>query len=281
MTNIHAIRTGMVQVRRAQMESRGKGIARIAHMLFDEEWSEWVPIYAWVIEHEEGIIVVDTGETSRVHENGYHPAWHPFYRRAVRLSVHPDEEIGPQLRSLGIAARDVRQVVLTHLHTDHAGGLIHLTGSKTWVSRQEYARASGLGGKAQGYLPHRWPKWWRPEFIRFDNRPFGPFQQSMPLTKSGDVLVVPTPGHTPNHVSVVVCGSPSFFLAGDTSYTQHLLLAGKVDGVSPDEAISRQTLSQIVALAEERPLVYLPSHDPESAERLAQRSVLKGNATGS
>ena len=278
MPKIHAIRTGLVQVRRAQMESRGTGLARTASMLFDENWSEWLPIYAWVIEHEEGIILVDTGETSRVHQNGYHPSWHPFYRRAVRFSIHPDEEIGPQLRALGIAARDVRQVVLTHLHTDHAGGLIHVTGSKTWVSRQELARASGFGGQVQGYLPHRWPKWWQPEFVRYDDRSVGPFRQSMSLTSKGDVLIVPTPGHTPHHISVVVCGTPSFFLAGDTSYTEGLLLEGKVDGVSPDLAIARKTLSQILALAEEQPLVYLPSHDPESAIRLEQESVLQREA---
>ncbi len=274
MSVVHAIRTGLVQVRRAQMESRGTGLARTANMLIGEDWSEWLPIYAWVIEHEEGVIVVDTGETSRVHERGYHPRWHPFYRRAVHFSVHPEEEIGPQLRGLGIGARDVRQLVLTHLHTDHAGGLAHFTGCKTWVARDEFKRASGFGGQLQGYLPHRWPKWWSPEFLRFEDRAFGPFAQSMALTTRGDVLVVPTPGHTPNHVSVVVCGSPSYFLAGDTSYNQELLLAGKVDGVSPDMEVSRQTMGKIVALAKERPLVYLPSHDPEGAERLRDRVVL-------
>jgi N-acyl homoserine lactone hydrolase len=278
MTTIHAIRTGLVQVKYAQIESRGKGAARILHVLFDKYWTDWLPIYAWVIMHEEGIIVVDTGETARVHESGYFPAWHPYYQYAVRFSVHPEEEIGPQLGSLGYTPRDVRLVVLTHLHTDHAGGLIHLTSSKALVSSYELLRAKGPGGKLQGYVTNRWPKWWKPEFIRFDDQPFGPFKQSMRLTKKGDVLIVPTPGHTPYHVSVVVCGSPSFFLAGDTSYNQNLLLAGKVDGISPNEAIARQTLSQIVALGKERPIVYLPSHDPESAQRLAQQSVLETEA---
>src|ERR1700759_5289575 len=97
----------------------------------------------------------------------------------------------------------------------------------------------------------------------------------MSLTRKGDVLIVPTPGHTPDHVSVVVCGAPSFFLAGDTSYNQQLMLEGKVDGGGPDEAISRGTLGKIVALAKERPLVYLPAHDPESEERLAGELVIE------
>ncbi len=278
MTLIHAIRTGLVKVRRAQQESRGKGLARVTNMLFDNEWTEWLPIYAWVIEHHEGIIVVDTGETSRVHERGYHPSWHPFYRRAVQFSVHPDEELGPQLRALGIGPRDIRHVVLTHLHTDHAGGLHHLTGSTIWIHQQEWQTANGPFGKVQGYLPHRWPKWLHPRFLRFHDESIGPFSQSMSLTRSGDVLVVPTPGHTPHHVSVFVHGSPSFFIAGDTSYNQQLLLAGKVDGVSPDEGVSLQTLNNIKTLARQRPLVYLPSHDPESERRLIQNSVLVENA---
>lgn len=257
------------------MESRGSGVARMTNMLFDPEWTDWLPIHVWVIEHDEGIIVVDTGETARVHERGYHPRWHPFYRRAARFSVHPQDELGPQLRNLGISARDVRQVVVTHLHTDHAGGLNHVTGSKVWVAPGELDRATGVGGRVQGYLPHRWPKWWQPQLIRFESRPLGPFERSMPLTRKDDVSIVPTPGHTPHHVSVVVDGDVSFFLAGDTSYNQSLLLAGKVDGVSPDPLVAERTNARIISLAVERPLVYLPSHDPDATRRLAERAQLK------
>lgn len=278
---IHAICTGLVQVRQSQREGKGRGLTRVTSMLLDPEWTEWLPIYAWAIEHEEGVILVDTGETSRVHQHGYFPSWHPFYRRAARFSVHPDEEIGTQLRRLGIAPRDVRQVVLTHLHTDHAGGLTDLTNARFWVAEQEYRKASGLFGKVQGYLPHRWPRWWQPNFINFDRGAFGPFEKSMSLTRTGDILIVPTPGHTPDHVSVIVCGSPSLFIAGDTSYNQQLLIAGKIDGVSPNEKVARATLGKIAALAKDRPLVYLPSHDPQSAKRLLNRSVLLGDQVGS
>lgn len=274
MPKVHTIRTGMVQVRRAQMERKRDGLARVIDMLYDGEWTPWAPIYAWIIEHDEGLILVDTGETARVHEPGYHPSWHPFYQRAVHFCVHPDEEIGPQLRALGIFPRDVRQVVLTHLHTDHAGGLAHLTGSKFWVSEREWGTASGFGGRLQGYLPHRWPKWWRPEFIRFQDRPVGPFPRSAAITKRGDIQIVATPGHTLGHVSVIVNSDPALFLAGDTSYTQELLLSRKLDGVSPNAQLARQTIDRILALAREKPLVYLPTHDPDAENRLRLMSTL-------
>jgi glyoxylase-like metal-dependent hydrolase (beta-lactamase superfamily II) len=243
-------------------------MAGLSDMLFDPQWTEWLPIFAWLIEHEEGLILVDTGETARVHDRGYHPAWHPFYRRAVHFDIHPDEEIGPRLGALGFSARDIKQVVLTHMHTDHAGGIRHLTGAQFWVSEGEWKRASGLAGKLQGYLPDRWPKWWRPQFIRLEERPIGPFTQSMAITRCGDVSIVSTPGHTPYHVSVLVEGEPAFLLAGDASYSQELLVAGRVDGVSPNPAQARQTLDLILDLAHSRPLIYLPSHDPDAQKRL-------------
>ena len=55
------------------------------------------------------------------------------------------------------------------------------------------------------------------------------------------------------------------------------VLGGKIsplDGVSPDENVTRETARKIMAFAKEQPLVYLPSHDPDGAERLRAKSVL-------
>jgi N-acyl homoserine lactone hydrolase len=267
---IHAIQTGTVAVKERQRRGSGPGPLRLINTLRDREWTEPLPILAWAIEHPEGLILVDTGETSRTSEPGYFPGWNPYYRLGVRMAVTPEQEIGPQLERLGLSAADARWVVLTHMHTDHAGGLAHFPNSEILVTRRELADASGRLGKVRGYLPHRWPEWFKPKAIDFDDRPFGPVERSQPLTEAGDVVLLATPGHTPGHMSVVVdTGNLLVILAGDTSYTEQLMLEGAADGVTNSVATATKTLAQLRALTEQRPSVYLPTHDPASADRLA------------
>jgi N-acyl homoserine lactone hydrolase len=140
---IHAIETGKVAVHERQREGSGPGPLRLVNTLLDRRWTDRLPIYSWAIEHPEGLIVVDTGETARVAESGYFPRWHPYFRFGVREWVEANEEAGPSLRRLGLDPSDVRWVVMTHLHTDHAGGLGHFPDSEILVSRVELKKASG------------------------------------------------------------------------------------------------------------------------------------------
>lgn len=272
---IHALQTGTVAIKEAQVEGRGAGIARQLNMLRDTRWTEPLPIYAWAIEHPEGLIVIDTGETVRALEPGYFPRWHPFYRRGVREWITAEEEIGPLLTRAGLSSHDVRRVVLTHMHTDHAGGLAHFPHAEILVTRKEYQMARGFGGRLVGYLPQHWPSWFAPRLVDFLPQPYGPFPAHLPLTAAGDVVLVPTPGHSAGHMSVILReAEQSIFFAGDTSYTQQLMLAGKIDGVSANENSARQTLQQIQNYTRSTPTIYLPSHDPASAARLAARQTI-------
>ena len=219
--------------------------------------------------------MVDTGETARVAEPGYFPRWSPFFRFAVRERVEPEEEIGPQLERLGIRASEVRRVVMTHLHTDHAGGLHHFPDNEILVSRTELDYAAGRRGRLRGYVNKPWPTWFNPTGIDMPPAPFGPFPASQGLTEAGDVTLVPVPGHSPGQIAVVVeDGDHTVFIAGDSSYTQDAMLRGAVDGVGADEDAERLTHERIRAYAAARPTVYLPAHDPETAARLAERSAV-------
>ena len=214
---IHVDQTGTVAINTRQTLGQGHGSRRLLNTFLDREWTEPLPIYAYAIEHPEGVIVVDSGETSRTAESGYFPGWHPYFRFGVREWVSPEEEIGPQLRRLGVSPADVRQVVLTHLHTDHAGGLNYFPHNEILVSRADVEYAAGLGGRLRGYPNNRFPTWFEPTIVDLPAVPFGPFPQSRPLTRAGDVVLVPVPGHTPGQIGVVVMeGAKRIFLAGDT-----------------------------------------------------------------
>ena len=272
---IHAIQTGTVAVKTRQQRGVGRRKARLAMTLIDRHWTAPLPISAWVIEHPEGLIVIDTGETSHVADPGYFPWWQPYFKIGVREWVAPDHEIGPRLRALGLFPDDVRWVIMTHLHTDHAGGLAHFSNSEILVHRPEFENASGLMGKARGFLPHRWPQGFAPRLFDLEPEPFGPFPHSLRVTEAGDVRIVATHGHTRGHVSVVLDEGPRLlFFAGDSSYTEALMVEDAIDGVAPDERAARTTVRRIRELARERPVVYLPTHDPHSAERLETRQAV-------
>lgn len=270
---IHALSTGTVSIKASQRQGEGRGLLRVVNTLRDKNWTEPLPIYVWVIEHPEGLIVVDTGETARVNQPGYLPEGrrkHPI----ARFQIEPEEEIGPLLRGVGLSPDDVRWVVLTHMHIDHDGGLAHFPKAEILVSRAEYRAATGLMGKIQGYLPQQWPTWFAPRFVDFAPQPLGPFPASYALTQAQDVWLVPTTGHSSGHLSVILQEEGhSIFFAGDASYTQDLLLAGAIDGVAFNERVARQTTRRVQQYLRDVPTVYLPSHDPEGARRLEERAV--------
>lgn len=274
---VHAISTGTVAVTTRQQCGTGPGPLRPVLTMLDREFTDPLPIWVWAIEHPEGVIVVDTGETARTSEPGWFPRWHPYFKLAVRFDVRPEQEIGPQLRALGIEPGDVRKVVLTHMHTDHSGGLAHFPDSEILVSETELGQASGMMGRLRGFLPHRWPAGFSPTTIERGGDPFGPFAESLALTEAGDVRVIPTPGHTHGHVSVVLDeGEQVLLFAGDTSYNEELLVADAVDGVCPDPDAARETMRRIRDLAADRPTVYLPTHDPDAGRRLEARQPVAG-----
>jgi glyoxylase-like metal-dependent hydrolase (beta-lactamase superfamily II) len=274
--NVHAIQTGSVAIKSCQREGVGHGSRGLLNTFIDDSWTEPLPIYAFAVEHPEGVIVLDTAGTARVTQPGYFPRWHPYFRFCIREWIEPEQEIGAQLRRLGIEPSQVIKVVLTHLHTDHAGGLHHFPDSEILVSGSELGLAIGWRGRLRGYPKNRWPSWFKPAPVELPSVAFGPFPQSLALTEAGDVTLIALPGHTPGQIGVILAEDErSILFAADSAYSQELMLKGAIDGVAPNEQVARSTLKRIQTFCRATPTVYLAAHDPQAGTRLAQRQTVR------
>lgn len=212
-------------------------------------WAEHVlPVNVFAIEHPAGVCLFDTGQVARAVRPGYFPAWHPFFRLA-RFELAEEDEVAPGLRRAGVDPASIRWIVLSHLHTDHVGGLASLPGPEVVVTRSEWARAAGWRGRLRGYVPQHWPSGVLPRLVDLDGPPLGPFASSLDLLGDGSLVLVPTPGHTPGHMSLLVRSEQgSFFLAGDL-----VERADDLPAAHPEQA----------AFAREHGFVVLTAHDPD------------------
>jgi N-acyl homoserine lactone hydrolase len=156
---------------------------------------------------------------------------------------------------LDISPQNVRWVILTHLHLDHAGGIEYFPNSEILVSHMEYVRP-------YGFVEGVFPAWFKPNLIGHFDHIGGVFGNGHVLTTAGDVIIVPTPGHTLNHQSVILkTPGLDLFFAGDASFNTADMETGFVPGINVDRRMARQTLIQIREYCASTPTVFLPSHD--------------------
>src|ERR1051326_6677173 len=93
------------------------------------------PIYAFVVEHPDGNILVDTGVNPEFAKH-----WrHPFYPDVMGYKPGDGGLFTTRLEHYGYAAEDFRYVVLTHLHTDHTGNapMFQSAGARILVHEDE------------------------------------------------------------------------------------------------------------------------------------------------
>lgn len=231
------------------------------------------PVFAYIVEHPDGLIAIDTGLTSRVRV--------PRVQRMMSIPfpvIEPGDEIHSQMRAKGLHTEDVRRVVLTHLDWDHAGGLEHFPNAEILVHRPEHEYASKMMGKLR-YQPKLWPSWFAPTLYDLDPEPYGPFPESKALTESGGMRLVPIPGHSIGQVGVILeTEGRALFFAADHVLRQDWFVeeyaAGNLLGLAWYPKLARETSRRIHRFVEERPTVFLPSHDAEAPARLAAMETL-------
>ncbi|HEY8913948.1 N-acyl homoserine lactonase family protein [Lacisediminihabitans sp.] len=281
---VSVLSTGSVRIRPEHVESTGSPM--LWWLLTSRRWTGARPINVYVIEHERGVVLFDTGQDRHsITDPGYFPrgivGW--LYARLARFSIGADETLTARLGALGHAAEDVHTVVLSHLHQDHIGGLPELRGAQIIVSGQEWAQLDSRFAEVNGLLERhiRLPglRWEPVTPAPVDDPSIAPFTESHDVFGDGTLVLLPTPGHTPGSLSLLLRqeGMPPLLFVGDLTYDVECLAAERVPGVGRRAGLLKST-REVLALKERLPdLVILAAHDPAAAG-LLQRALDRSGA---
>lgn len=218
-----------------------------AFFLAGEPGDLTVPVPAYLIDHPDGRVLFDAGLGER-------------FRRPTGTPVHgwvdleSDAYVDARLRALEVDPGDIRYVVNSHLHSDHAGGNASMPNATVVVQREEWAFAHTSDDFA--YQVDEFDT--GQEMMLID----GHFD----LFGDGSLQLIPTPGHTPGHQSALVRTlTGDVVLTGDACNLRKSMDEMRLPDHAHDEELYRQslrTLRTLRALRDQGATVFY-GHDPE------------------
>jgi N-acyl homoserine lactone hydrolase len=232
-----------------------------------------IPVPAFLVEHPGvGAIMVDTGLHPSVavdpRQNfGRLLAWN--YRG---LKMGSEQAAPAQLRARGFDAADVKFVLMSHMHVDHASAISEFPDSTFVLSLQEWD--SMMDGKVtEGYVKRQFDYGFDYRTVDFESREtesFASFGRSFDLFGDGSIRAVYTPGHTHGHTSFVLRLRDREVLLGvDAIYTARTLSESVLPHKMADEHNFRRSLKEIQRYGEQTPgALIVPGHDWDSFMKL-------------
>jgi glyoxylase-like metal-dependent hydrolase (beta-lactamase superfamily II)/DNA-binding MarR family transcriptional regulator len=156
-------------------------------------------------------VLFDTGQDrASVTDPSYFPSGLTglLYDRLARFDIGPDQTLTRQLDALGHDIADVHTAVLSHLHQDHIGGLPELSHANIMVSDQEWScmqkPMAGPRGFLRDHIELDGRRWNRVHPEALGDPALAPFNAGNDLFGDGSLVALPTPGHTPGSMSLMV-----------------------------------------------------------------------------
>lgn len=233
---------------------------------------EALPVPAFLVEHPTaGAMLVDTGfHPSVVEDERANMGRAGAFLYTIRTAR--EQAVTAQLEARGIAPTDVRTVVMTHLHIDHASAVSEFPAATFVVDGREWEAAVARGWRG-GYHARQFDHAFDWRAIDYDAPAidsFATFGHGFDLFGDGSVRLVSTPGHTAGHQSVLLrLRGGEALLCGDAAYTWRALRDGTVPMIVEDEHHFRRSLREITRYLEQTPgALAIPGHDAEAWKAL-------------
>lgn len=277
ISRVSVVSTGQVDIHPQHVKS--SGTPALWWAITSRSWTGYRPINVYVIEHRDGLVLFDTGQDrASVTDPSYFPKGGLsglLFKRLAKFDIAPDQTLTAQLAKIGYDIKDVHTAVISHLHQDHIGGLRELRGTANIVLTDTELRTLDepmpkLKGLLLDHIKLPGLRW-KPVTPQPTTDPsLAPFTAAHDLFGDGSMVLLPTPGHTPGSISMLVRqpGVAPLLMVGDVTYDVHLLEAGHVPGVGSRRE-NLEVNNKISQLRKTYPgLVVLPAHDPGAAARL-------------
>jgi N-acyl homoserine lactone hydrolase len=218
-----------------------------------------IPVTFFLIKHGADWVAFDTGNNAMVAKDPV-AYWGEPVTNAYFPEMKDYEEFHVQIKKLGLAPKDLKAVVLSHGHLDHAGAIDNLKGTNVPIYLQkreiEVINKAVAEGKKTAYIPD--------DFKAMGELNIKGVDGVFDLFGDQSVVAFPTPGHTPGHQSLLVKQSKGrpLVLAADAMYT----LENMVDAIPP--GLFWDLPQSVEALYTFKVMKFIgadvvPSHDPD------------------
>src|SRR4051794_14170577 len=256
-------------------EGRLAGLHALGFGVSKEDMLE-IPIVSFLLEHPgAGPVLIDTG----LHPSIGIDVKQNFGRvsalafRGLRLDSKGT--VRSQLLGKGIEARDVKLVVMTHLHVDHASAMSEFPNATFVFTKREWDAATEPRNWQHGYHTRQFDHGFDYRTLDFeeaDSDSYATFGRSFDLLGDGSIRAVYTPGHTHGHMSVVLrlADGHEALVAGDAIYTRDQVETEHLPYRIEDEHFYKRSLKEIQLYTQTKPdALVIPGHDMAEWKKLS------------
>ncbi len=241
--------------------------------------------FALISHPQHGLILYDTGYSSRfLEETNRFPA--RLYRMVTPVTFSERDSAIEQLNRMGISAKDIGYVVLSHFHADHTAGLRDFPYARLLYKREAYEAVKHLGPLASvkaAHLPGLLPDDLEGRSLYIEESascklPASfPFAEGYDLFGDGSLIAVDIPGHAAGQIGLFLgTSSGAYFLCADAvwssrAYRERRLPHPAARMIMPDYGKYKDTFERLCRLHRQFPHIRIvPSHCSEALVRQSE-----------